>query len=133
MGNISLARLDEKMDPESASSLSDAEKAVVRARDLTQQLLTFAKGGAPIRTAVDLPGLVREVAAFAVRGSQSRCLFDIPGDLWPADSTRADRPGRPEHRDQRHQAMSTGGTIDIACKMTWSAPNSPMCSRPAAM
>ncbi len=85
MGNLSLVRLDRKMETESVEALADAEKAAVRARDLTQQLLTFAKGGAPIRSAVLLPDVVREVAEFALRGSPSRCRFDVAEDLWPAD------------------------------------------------
>jgi hypothetical protein len=90
MGNVSLARMDPKVDPESANSLRDAEKAVVRAKDLTQQLLTFAKGGAPIRTAVALPDVLREVAEFALRGSRSRCQFDLPDDLWPGQREQND-------------------------------------------
>jgi hypothetical protein len=47
IGNMSLLRLDTTLSPDSARSLSQAEKAAARARDLTQQLLTFAKGCAP--------------------------------------------------------------------------------------
>jgi signal transduction histidine kinase/ActR/RegA family two-component response regulator len=114
MGNLSLARLDSKMEPESASSLRDAEKAVVRARDLTQQLLTFAKGGAPIRAAVVLPDVVREVAEFALRGSHSRCQFDIPGDLWPANVDKG-QIGQVVQNIVINavQAMKDGGIIDI--------------------
>ena len=115
MGNLSLARLDEKMDPESIESLRDAEKAVVRARDLTQQLLTFAKGGAPIRAAVALPDVVREVAEFSLRGSHSRCQFDVPEDLWPANVDKG-QIGQVVQNIvvNASQAMPDGGIIDIA-------------------
>jgi signal transduction histidine kinase/CheY-like chemotaxis protein len=114
MGNLSLARMDQKMDPESADSLSEAEKAVVRARDLTQQLLTFAKGGAPIRMAVALPDVVREVAEFALRGSHSRCQFDLPDDLWPANVDKS-QIGQVVQNIviNATQAMPEGGTIAI--------------------
>jgi CheY-like chemotaxis protein len=115
MGNLSLARLDEKMDPESIESLRDAEKAVVRARDLTQQLLTFAKGGAPIRAAVALPDVVREVAEFSLRGSHSRCQFDVPENLWPANVDKG-QIGQVVQNIvvNASQAMPDGGIIDIA-------------------
>ena len=85
MGNISLAMLDLKRETESTSWLREAERAVARARDLTQQLLTFAKGGAPLRTAVVLADVVKEVAQCALRGSNTRCVFQIADDLSPAD------------------------------------------------
>ena len=85
MGNISLAILDLKKETESTSWLREAERAVGRARDLTHQLLTFSKGGAPIRSAVVLADVVREVAQFALRGSNVLCVFDIADDLRPAD------------------------------------------------
>jgi len=115
MGNLSLARLDQKMDPESAGSLRDAEKAAVRARDLTQQLLTFAKGGSPIRTAVALPDVVREVAEFALRGSRSRCNFFLPDDLWPANVDKS-QIGQVVQNIviNATQAMPDGGSIDIS-------------------
>ncbi|HZL45686.1 MAG TPA: ATP-binding protein [Opitutaceae bacterium] len=117
MGNLSLARLDRHMEPESASSLRDAEKAVVRARDLTQQLLTFAKGGVPIRAAVNLPEVVREVAEFALRGSLSRCQFDIPDDLWPASVDKG-QIGQVVQNIviNATQAMPGGGLIEITLR-----------------
>ncbi len=89
MGNISLIRLDGGLADESNRSLAQAEKAAVRARDLTQQLLTFAKGGAPIRTAVSLGDVVREVAEFALHGSKVRGQFDVPAELWSANADKS--------------------------------------------
>jgi CheY-like chemotaxis protein len=57
----------------------------MRARDLTLQLLTFAKGGDPVRKAVVLSEVVREAAEFVLHGSKVRCEFEIEADLWPAD------------------------------------------------
>jgi signal transduction histidine kinase/ActR/RegA family two-component response regulator len=117
MGNLSLARLDAPEDSPATASLHDAEKAVVRARDLTQQLLTFAKGGAPIRTAVSLPEIVREVAEFALRGSNTRCQFDIPPDLWPAnvDKGQIGQVVQNIAINAMH-AMPKGGILDISLK-----------------
>ncbi len=85
LGNISLARLG----PADADAvLSQAEKACLRAQDLTRQLLTFARGGAPVKKAFDLGPLLEETARFALRGSAATCEFALPPDLWPvaADS-----------------------------------------------
>jgi two-component system cell cycle sensor histidine kinase/response regulator CckA len=115
MGNISLIRGDSGLTPESAESLEQAEKAAGRARDLTQQLLTFAKGGAPIRAAVSLPEIVREVAEFAIRGSKVRCEFDLPGSLWPANVDKG-QIGQVVQNIVINaiQAMPEGGVVDIA-------------------
>ena len=117
MGNLSLAGLDENLTEDSVKSLRTAEKAAVRARDLTQQLLTFAKGGAPIRGAVSLPEVVREVAEFALRGAKTRCEFEIPADLWPANADKG-QIGQVVQNIviNAMQAMSVGGLIKISLR-----------------
>ena len=115
IGNMSLLRLDSALGPESSHSLAQAEKAAARARDLTQQLLTFAKGGAPLRAAVSLSEVVREVAEFAVRGSKVRCEFDLPADLWPANVDKG-QIGQVVQNIVLNavQAMPDGGVLDIS-------------------
>ncbi|HUL54855.1 MAG TPA: PAS domain S-box protein, partial [Opitutaceae bacterium] len=88
MGNITLALLDGEALTKVGRYLRDAERAALRARDLTQQLLTFAKGGDPVRAAVLLPEIVTEVAQFALHGSRVKCEFDLPDGLWLADADR---------------------------------------------
>jgi two-component system, cell cycle sensor histidine kinase and response regulator CckA len=53
-----------------------------RAKGLTQQLLTFAKGGMPIKKPTSIATLVKETAAFALSGSNVKCDYRIPEDLW---------------------------------------------------
>ena len=53
-----------------------------RARGLTRQLLTFSKGGEPVRTTVNLGPLVRSSTTFALSGANVLAEFDIPDDLW---------------------------------------------------
>jgi PAS domain S-box-containing protein len=76
VGNISLARHASPPDSDSAACLSAAESASMRAKDLTQQLLTFSRGGAPIKKVVDLARLMRETAVFACRGTT--VAVDLP-------------------------------------------------------
>ncbi len=83
LGNIALARIELPPDSPAAARLEEAEKASHRAKSLTQQLLTFSRGGAPIRNPASADELIRETAAFALRGSNVRCAFDVAPDLWP--------------------------------------------------
>ena len=84
LGSISLARMYD--DPgEKDESLSEAESACLQARDLTQQLLTFSRGGAPIRKTTSIAELLRDSAIFALRGSNVRRDFIMPEDLWPVE------------------------------------------------
>lgn len=85
LGNITLAEMDTDAHGPAAPLLREAKRATLRARDLTQQLLTFAKGGDPVRAAVELPELVREAAGFALHGSSARAEFDLAADLLPAN------------------------------------------------
>jgi CheY-like chemotaxis protein len=65
--------------------LAAAEKATLRAKDLTQQLLTFSKGGAPIRKAASIAELIKESANFVLSGSNAQCQYALPGDLWAVE------------------------------------------------
>ncbi len=83
LGNLSVARHAEPGD-DVAEVLQDAEKAALSAKGLTRQLLTFSRGGAPIRKVTSLPEVLREAARFALRGAKARAEFSIAEDLWPA-------------------------------------------------
>ncbi len=85
MGNITLARMTAGKDHPATEKLERAEKACLRARDLTQQLLTFSKGGAPVRKTASIADLLRETALFALRGSNVQCHIDIADNLWPVN------------------------------------------------
>ncbi|MEO7415003.1 MAG: PAS domain S-box protein [Opitutaceae bacterium] len=88
VGNLSLALMEKEVAAIAGAWLRDAERAALRARDLTQQLLTFAKGGDPVRAAVLLPEVVKEAAQFALHGSSVKCEFDIAADVRPADADK---------------------------------------------
>jgi signal transduction histidine kinase/CheY-like chemotaxis protein len=114
MGNITLALLDAEGLATVERYLQEAERATLRARDLTQQLLTFAKGGDPVRSAVPLPEIIREVAAFALHGSSVRCDFDLPPGLWPADADKGQLGQVVQNLViNAVQAMPEGGSIRI--------------------
>ena len=85
LGNVSLAKLRVQPEEKLYAYLNNAETACSRARDLTQQLLTFAKGGAPVKKTSSIVQLLNETAGFALRGSNVRCEFQIAEDLWTAE------------------------------------------------
>ena len=84
INNVTLAKMAAQ-DNKVKARLAKIEKGSLQARNLTQQLLTFSRGGAPIRKATSIKELIRDSASFALRGSNVRCHFYIPDDLWPAD------------------------------------------------
>ena len=85
IGNISLAKMHLDSDLDVFKIIAEAEKASIRARDLSQQLLTFSKGGAPIKNISSIADLLRETIAFILSGSNIRPEFSIQNDLWLAE------------------------------------------------
>jgi len=84
LGNVGLARMYAPQ-PAVNDLLGQAERATLRAKDLTHQLLTFARGGSPVRQTTGLEALIREAAGFALHGSKSRLQCSFPPDLWSVD------------------------------------------------
>ena len=84
IGNLSLARSTSGPDKELTDIFSNAEEACRRAKDLTHQLLTFAKGGAPVKKVAYLRNQIKDAALFALKGSNVECTFNLPADLWAA-------------------------------------------------
>ncbi|MCL7488160.1 MAG: PAS domain S-box protein [Desulfobulbaceae bacterium] len=117
LGNIDLAihRLGE--NERVAPLLVEAEKASLRAKGLTQQLLTFAKGGSPVRRTVSIEGIIRDSALFILRGSGISCETDFQEDLWLVDID----PGQMSQVIQNiilnaREAMPDGGNVRISCR-----------------
>lgn len=65
-------------------TLRKAQKASIRAKDLTKQLLAFSRGGFPVKRPVALGDIIREYAGSAMRDSNIGCDINIAGDLWNA-------------------------------------------------
>ncbi len=85
MGNISLAMLRSKKDGDIYFLLTEAEKASHRARELTQQLLTFARGGEPVKKLSSIADIIRDSSAFVLRGSKVGIEYAIAPDLLPLE------------------------------------------------
>jgi PAS domain S-box-containing protein len=85
LGNVTLCKMLSAQNSTVHDRLGQAEKGCLRARELTQQLLTFAKGGAPIRKAASIVEIVHESTGFAARGSNVQCENVAAPDLWAVE------------------------------------------------
>jgi PAS domain S-box-containing protein len=81
LGSISLATMYWHVPEKAVRRLTEAEKACRQAQALTQQLLTFSRGGAPVKKTMDISQLINDSCNFAVRGSNVRCEISISEDL----------------------------------------------------
>ncbi len=116
IGNISLISMLMPVDEPLQERLNDAQNASHRARDLAQQLLTFARGGAPIKQAVSAAKVIEDTVSFSLRGAHTRSEITIDPNLWPAefDSGQISQvvANLVVNADQ---AMTDGGTLHVSC------------------
>ena len=124
LGNISLATGSLSVS-EIQARLAAAETACGQAQSLACQLLTFAKGGAPVKKLQDLIEIIQEAGKLAVCGSRTRAEFSLPDHLWEVEVDRG----------QMHQvfsnlfinavqAMPLGGSIQVRAENQVIAPDS---------
>jgi CheY-like chemotaxis protein len=85
MGNVSLAKNFIEPDNKAYKRLEEADKATQRAKDLTHKLLTFAKGGAPIKTIASVAELIEDSAGFTLSGTPVKSEYSFLEDLWTVD------------------------------------------------
>jgi len=115
MGNVSLAKMDVSQDDKIHQVLEEVEEASKRAKALTRQLLTFSKGGVPVKEVTTISDVIVGCSTFALSGSRIGCDFKLPADLWPVKID----VGQINQVIQNiiinaDQAMDAGGTIRIS-------------------
>lgn len=116
MGNLSVALIKSGNDDVS-TSLQRALQACERATQLTRQLLTFAKGGAPVKQLASVAEIVRDSAEFALRGANVACKFEVTDDLWAAEVDTGQLSQVISNLViNADQAMPNGGLLNIAIK-----------------
>ena len=136
LGNISLikgctVRQDEAYEQDKACEaceiVKDIERAALRTRDLIRQLLTFSKGGSPIKKIASIVEIARESARFALSGSNVKCQFSIPDDIFAVNVDEG-QIGQVINNIVINavQAMPGGGMIEIRFENITIAENNVM-------
>lgn len=117
MGNISLAQTYLEHDDKIYGLLNEAQHASVLAKALTRKLITFSRGGAPIKKTVPVSPLVKRATEFSLSGSNIKCEFHIPDELWlvEIDETQIGQAIYNLVMNAR-EAMRDGGTIRVAAE-----------------
>jgi PAS domain S-box-containing protein len=117
IGNLSLARVMIDGEHRAAGRLDECEKAARRAGELTQQLLTFARGGEPVKKVMDATRLIDEALSFTLSGSKVKGELDIAPDLWAVEVD-----GGQINQVLNNllinavQAMPVGGTVTVSAR-----------------
>jgi CheY-like chemotaxis protein len=123
-GYISMAKLRLQDKDRALAMLQQAEQAIHLAVNLTNQLLTFSKGGKPIKKPIALGPIIGNAAKFALSGSQVDCRLRVAPDLWMVEADE----GQVAQVIQNivlnaEQAMPLGGSVSIDARN--SAPPHP--------
>jgi len=114
VGNISLIRDQVSFEGDLHELLSEVEVASKKAAMLTQQLVTFAKGGEPQKTLCDIGKLVVQASDFALHGTNIKCDYLIDEGLWPGQVDEVQLYQTIGNVvTNAVQAMPTGGSIEI--------------------
>jgi PAS domain S-box-containing protein len=85
IGNLALAKMYAKPGYEVFDVLTEAEKASMRAKDLTSQLLSFSEGGSPVRKIVYLQELIRDLVSLSGDSKTAHYEMTLPENLWPVE------------------------------------------------
>ncbi len=117
MNNLFLMKKDIRPEEKVYERIIATERASARAQSLTQQLLTFSKGGTPVKELIDIRELVSESISIALRGSNVRCENLIPYDVWHIEADAGQMNQAINNiLINADQSMPEGGEITINCE-----------------
>lgn len=117
LGNVSLAKLHLSPDDPAYDKMTQAEQSCLQAKELTGRLITFSKGGYPLRKKVMIVPFLRDAVTFFLSGSNVRCEFEFPDFLWPLEIDVGQMQQVVRHLIMNAQeAMPEGGTIRISAE-----------------
>lgn len=116
-GSVSLAKLKLRSDHPVLPILENAEQSIDRATQLTNQLLTFAKGGEPVRQVICMKNFVEEIVHFNLSGSSVKPVFDMEDSLWFAHVDQGQiQQVLANLTINARQAMSGGGHLYVTVR-----------------
>ncbi len=117
LGNISFALASADPSQKSYQLLTEAERASKRAAELARQLLTFARGGEPIKTTISVKTLVRESVSLVLSGSKVRAVFDFAEALQTIEGDEGQISQVITNlMINAAQAMPAGGTVTVTAR-----------------
>lgn len=116
LGNINLALTDDQLSEDTRTLLRNSENASIRAKSLTGQLLTFAKGGEPVKETTLLRDIISESASFVLHGGNVSIEYACSEEVWPVEADKGQLSQVIQNiiLNARH-AMPDGGTIHLSC------------------
>jgi len=116
-GHIDLARHATQVDSKPHLLLGDAAKTIDKAKQLTSQLLTFARGGVPIKKTISMRNLIVDTCRFVLSGSSIKCKYALVDDLWDVDCDEGQIWQVLQNLlFNASDAMPSGGTITISAE-----------------
>ncbi len=126
LGNVSLAKMLAPQDEKLVRRLSNAERAILRAQDLTRQLLTMTTDHQSAKQLASVCDVIREAVDFSLRGSPIRYELALPSGVWPVEMA----PGQISQvihnlMINAEHAMPDGGVIHVQVENRRVAPPLP--------
>ena len=117
VGNISLARTEMRPGSKGFKNLVEAEKASIQTTALTSRLITFSKGGRPVKEQVSIGDLVKNSVGSSLKGSDISCIFSVPEDFLPVEVDE-EQMKQVIHNitTNAQEAMAEQGTINVSCE-----------------
>ncbi|OPY01065.1 MAG: Blue-light-activated protein [Syntrophorhabdus sp. PtaB.Bin184] len=119
LGYISLAKMYlPEAESKARDKLTEAERTIDRAKELTAQLLTFSRGGSPLKKTLHLQPIVREVSRISLSGSRIKCRYNFQENIWPvdADETQIRQVIHQLVRNAREAMPEHGGSLSISVR-----------------
>ena len=114
LGNLSIAKQDLKQGIDVSEFLDKIEKASLQERDLTYQLITFSKGGEPVKREITVGEFLKDSVLLALSNTNIRCNFSIPEDLGPVEFDEAQMSQVFRNVvDNAVEAIEKTGTIEV--------------------
>ncbi len=117
LGSLSLAKIEAMTPDRLYARLASAEEQCLKAKSLTSRLLTYSRGGSPLRKTSCLAKVLEDAAIFSVSGKNIRCKFNFADSLWPAQIDEGQMHQVTHYLvTNAAEAMPQGGTIEIAAQ-----------------
>jgi PAS domain S-box-containing protein len=116
-GNIELSKLKLPKKNAARGDLNAAELATMQAAELTKRLITFARGGDPVKKSCDIREIITDAIVSSITVKSVQKKFSLDDDLWPLEIDEGQmRQVLRNLAANSLEAMPHGGTITVETK-----------------